>query len=530
LSEVQPLGARLISAGVVRTAAGVLGNAVLVEAGRVVAIGDRSHLREAGLAEERFPGAVLIPGLRDAHMHPVPYAATLAGITLKEARDVADLQQRLREAASRSASHGPLLGFRFDDESLAERRIPTRDDIDAAVSDRPVLLKRYCGHIAVANSVALATAGLDSSTPDPAGGRIDRDPNGDPNGILRETAIDLVATRLDASELVTPGDLAASLRGLAGLGLTSIGAILGLGNGPWASLGDEVTTMLAIAHQLPIRVHALVVATNTGALTDAASRLTGVGPRLRWLGLKRFADGSFGGHTAAMFSGYSDRPDELGTLRLNESDETIAQAALEHGGRVAVHAIGDRACGAVLDLFERLIARGTDPRRLRIEHASLLAADDLTRIGELGVTACVQPAFLGSETTWLERRVGRDRLSRTYPFATLERNGAHLAGSSDCPVEPPHPLWGMALARDRAGIVMSEALPPERALALFTTGAAFALGEPEPLSIGSPADLVALDRDPVTCTPDELRDAEILETWVDGEAVIVDRDRPVWLG
>jgi hypothetical protein len=530
LSEVPPLGARLISAGVVRTAAGVLGNAVLVEAGRVVAIGDRSHLREAGLVEERLPGAVLIPGLRDAHMHPVPYAATLTGITLKEARDVADLQQRLREAASRSASHRPLLGFRFDDESLAERRIPTRDDIDAAVSDRPVLLKRYCGHIAVANSVALATAGLNSSTLDPAGGRIDREPNGDPNGILRETAIDLVATRLDASELVTPGDLAASLRGLAGLGLTSIGAILGLGNGPWASLGDEVTTMLAIAHQLPIRVHAFVVATNTDALTDAASRLTGAGPRLRWLGLKRFADGSFGGHTAAMFSGYSDRPDELGTLRLNESDETIAQAALEHGGRVAVHAIGDRACGAVLDLFERLIARGTDPRRLRIEHASLLSADDLTRIGELGVTACVQPAFLGSETAWLERRVGRDRLSRTYPFATLERNGAHLAGSSDCPVEPPHPLWGMALARDRAGIVMSEALPPERALALFTTGAAFALGEPEPLSIGSPADLVALDRDPVTCTSDELRDAEILETWVDGEAVIVDRDRPVWLG
>ncbi|MBD3854805.1 MAG: amidohydrolase family protein [Acidobacteria bacterium] len=121
-------------------------------------------------------------------MHPVPYTAMLAGVTLKEARDVADLQQRLREAAARSASHRPLLGFRFDDESLAERRLPTRDDIDAAVSDRPVLLKRYCGHIAVANSAALAAAGLDSFTLDPAGGSIDRDPNGDPNGILRETA------------------------------------------------------------------------------------------------------------------------------------------------------------------------------------------------------------------------------------------------------------------------------------------------------------------------------------------------------
>ena len=382
----------------------------------------------------------------------------------------------------------------------------------------------------MANTAALALAGVDAATPDPTGGRIDRDPDGTPNGILRETAIDLVAPLLDASDLVDPNALASALRGLAGLGLTSIGAMLGLGDGPWASLGDEVSTMLATSNQLPIRVHAYVIATSTGALTDAADRLADAGPRLRWLGLKLFADGSLGGHTAAMFEAFTDRPDERGTLRLNERDASLARSTLDLGGDVAVHAIGDRACGATLDLFATLIAEGADARRLRIEHASVLSPSDLARIGELGVAACVQPAFLGSETSWLERRVGKDRLERTYPFASLERNGVTLAGSSDCPVEPPHPLRGMALARDRAGMVPGESLSAERALALFTTGPAQVLGEPEPLAIGSPCDLVALDRDPVTCSPDELREAEVLETWVDGEAVPVDRDRPVWVG
>lgn len=520
----------LISGGALRVPAGVLGDAVLVESGKVVAVGQRSHLAQLGFAEERYPGAILIPGLRDAHIHPVPYAATLGGTSLKDARDIEDLQQRLRAAASRATPGRPLLGFRFDDESLAERRLPVREEVDAAVSDRPVLLKRYCGHIAVANSAALAYAGLDAATPDPTGGRIDRDPDGNPNGILRETAIDLVATRLDASDLVDADMVEHALRGLAGLGLTSIGAMLGLGDGPWASLGDEVTTMLASVAPLPIRVHALVIANGTEALVDAAERLAEAGPRLQWLGLKLFADGSLGGHTAAMFTGFTDRPGERGTLRLNERDAALAQSTLDLGGHVAVHAIGDRACGAVLDLFASLIAEGADARRLRIEHASVLSPTDLARIGELGVAACVQPAFLGSETSWLERRVGKDRLARTYPFASLERNGVTLAGSSDCPVEPPHPLWGMALARDRAGMVPGEALSPERALALFTTGPARVLGEPEPLAIGSPCDLVALDRDPVTCSPDELREAKVLETWVDGKAVHVDRDRPVWVG
>jgi predicted amidohydrolase YtcJ len=506
----------------------VIGDALLVDGGHVVAVGSREHLTEPAVDEQHHPGAVLVPGFRDAHFHPVGYAATLGGVQLSDAADLDSVRRTLRRAAASSPPDRTVVGLRLDDQTLAEKRLPTRHDIDAAVSDRAVLLKRYCGHVAIVNTAALRAAGVGAETPDPPGGRIDRDPDGAPSGILRETAIERVSVHLGASESPGAGDLQAALAGLAGLGITSIGAMLGLGDGAWANLGNEVDTMIAAAPHLPIRVHVLVIASAADRLREAAGRLAGRGSRLRWLGLKMFADGSFGGHTAAMYETYSDLAGEYGTLRLTESDERLARTALEMGGSVAVHAIGDRAAGVVLDMFERLVGEGIDPRRLRIEHASVLSKSDIDRLGSLGVSACVQPAFIGSETSWIEDRIGPDRLARTYAFASLERAGAYLAGSSDCPVEPPHPLRGIALARDRDGLVPGESLSPERALALFTTGAARSLGEPVPLSIGSPADVVALDRDPVTSTPDEVRGALVIETWVDGEPVEVDRNAPVW--
>ena len=505
---------------------GVDGDAVEVRGGRVVGVGRAAALRRDDLAEERFPGATIVPGLRDAHVHPVPYAATLSGVGLKDASNLAEVLDRVTAAAETSS--GAILGLRLDDRSLAELRLPTRWDIDAAVADRPVLLKRYCGHVAVANSAALAAGGITADTPDPAGGAIDRDEAGEPTGILRETAVDLVAPHLDTSSPVGPEALLTALRGLVGLGLTSIGAMLGLGNGPWASLGDEIDLIAGIASDLPLRVHGYVIARNVDELEDAAARLTGRGSRLRWAGLKLFADGSLGGHTAAMCRGYHDAPDETGLLRLDPDDVALARAALDMGGDVAIHAIGDRACAKVLDVFETFVDDGVDPSRLRLEHASVLTTEDIGRIADLGIVASVQPTFLGSEITWLESRVGTERLARTYPFRSLLDAGARLAGGSDCPVEPPHPLWGMALARDRAGVVPTEGLDAVEALALFTDGAAAALGEEPPLRVGSPADLVVLDVDPLTATPEELRTAAVLCSFVDGAEILVDRDRPVW--
>jgi len=521
---------KLLIADAVRTARGIPGNAILIDGDRVVAVGDHRTLDGPGVTVEEYAGAVLIPGLRDAHMHPVTYAASLSGTSLNGVASINELQDAIRVAAANLGSGEPLVALRLDDEILAEHRLPTRADLDEAVSDRPVLVHRYCGHVAVANTAALRHARVDAATPDPGGGSIDRDAGGQPTGVLRETAIDLVSTRLDASGSLTEQSLLDALAGLGGLGITSIGAMLGLGDGPWASLGDEVAAVTAVADRLPISIHGFVIAHSVGDLEAAVHRLDEAGDRLRWAGYKGFADGSLGGHTAAMHTPFSDRPDELGTMRLDDSDRLLAETSLQMGGMVALHAIGDRANGAVIDLYEDLVAGGAFPQRLRIEHASVLDRADIDRIARLGVVVSVQPAFLGSEFEWIADRVGPDRIVSTYPFASLDHAGVPMCAGSDSPVESPDPWEGMALARDRAGVTRSEGLLPDRALSLFTDGAAAALGEPLPLSPGSPADVVAVDRDPVASDPDQLRNTVVFETWVHGERLVVDRTRPICSG
>lgn len=525
---------RIIVAEKVRTAKGVLGNAIHVAGDRIIAIGEASAMRGLRVAEERFPGGTIIPGLRDAHFHPVSYAAALAGTSLKRTKNFDQLAEQLRSAATGLDPKEPVVAVRLDDETLEEGRLPTRIELDAALPDRAVLLHRYCGHVAVANSAALQAGGVDAQTPNPPGGVIDRDGSGAPTGVLRETAIELVATALSSARSVTAAALVDALRGLAGLGLTSIGGIVGCGDGPWATLGDESKVLLEAAAALPINVHALVIANTVDQVESVKREFSDVPAaagrhRLRWLGLKRFSDGSLGGHTAAMHQPFADLADTTGMLRLTAGDTVLAKHALDLGGFVAIHAIGDRACTEVIDLFTALIAEGAAPDRLRLEHASVLTRRDIARLAELGVTVSVQPPFMGSETEWLERRVGSERLQTTYPLRSLLDAGAHLAGGSDCPVEVPHPLSGMALARDRAGIMPSEGLSAEEALHLYTAGAARALGEPEPLAIGTAADLVVLDIDPVEASPDELRGANVLETFVGGEPVPVDRSKNVWM-
>jgi predicted amidohydrolase YtcJ len=521
------MSAHLFSAAAVRTAAGLLGNAVLVKDGMIAAIGERADL--LGSAPETvYQNAYLLPGLRDAHLHPVAYAATLRGTTLATASSFDDIKDRLRTSAASLPPGAAVVGMRLNEEALPELRLPTRQVLDSAIPDRAVLVHRYCGHVAIANSNALALAGIDAATPDPVGGVIDRSDDGAPTGVLRETAIELVAESLGDDDAVGPDELLDALHRLAAVGITSIGAILRPGAGAWASLGNEVDTAIAAAGRMPINVGCYIIEESPDTVAITKARIDAASDRLRWLGIKRFGDGSFGGHTAAMHEPFVD-VDTIGTMRLAPIDRAIAETSLALGGGAAVHAIGDAACGAVIDMFENLIAAGADPAKLRIEHASVLSTGDMARLGASGASAVVQPPFLGSEASWLGNRLGADRLRRTYAFAALESAGVVLAGSSDSPVEAPDPWEGMALARDRAGMVPDEAISADRALAMYTTGAARALGEPVPLAVGSPADFIVVDRDPVEATPDAVRDTEVLATFVGGAEVHVDRSRPLWL-
>lgn len=519
---------KLISADSVVTADGRVGDALLVHGGRVVQVGEREELVRSDMVEERYPGSCIIPGLRDAHIHVVPYAALLSGCSLKSATSLDDLVDRLADFARRRKGDESVVATRFDDESLAERRLPTRVELDRAVPDRPAVVYRYCGHIAVANSMALAASGITEHTPDPEGGSIDRDDHGVPTGVLRETAAGLIGPALSRGGTLDPDALVTALQGLASIGITSVGAMIGYGESPSEKLEAEIDLWRAVARRLPIRVHGIVITDDADRLEWAADALSNGGPRLRWLGVKRFADGSLGGHTAAMRAPFAD-VDSLGTYRLTAADEAIAQRSVAMGGVAAIHAIGDRAVSDVLNAFERLIAAGADPAALRMEHVSIIDPPLAERFAQLGVTAVVQPAFLASESQWVFDRVGPDREAWVYPFRSMSELGIPMAGSSDCPVEPPHPLWGMAAAIDRHGITPSEALDPLAALGLFTVGGARTLREPPPLAVGSPADFVVVDVDPSSATAEAIRGAIVLDTYVDGEAVDFDRSRPIWV-
>jgi predicted amidohydrolase YtcJ len=518
--------AHLLRAESVRDASGILGTTILLDGTRIAAVG--TDVPDAADAHDL--GGVVVPGLVDAHFHPVGYAAALQRPSLRTAADFDEVCDRLRDALRDRPAGSSLVALRLDDERLAEGRLPDRHVVDRAAPDHPVLLIRSCGHIAVANSAALEAAGLDPSVADPPGGSFDRDGAGRLTGVLRETAVEGVARTVDS--LTPPLDaaqVAASMTAAASVGLTAMGAVVAAGSSMWGAGGSELEVLLGAAASIPIDLRVLVAAGDPGELRRSAERIAATPGRIGFLGVKLFSDGSFGGHTAAMLEPYADRPRERGTDRLDpEWALRMARASLDLGGKVAVHAIGDAANRAVLDLMETLLAGGADPADLRVEHASVLTAADIERFGRIGVTASVQPAFLASEHGWVERRVGPERIRRTYAFRSLLDAGAPLAGGSDCPVEPPDPLVGMAAARDRCGVVPEEALEAGDALRLFTEWSARAIGLEGWPAPGAPATFTVLDRDPVTASADGLRSARVLSTWVDGLPVEVPAGLQVW--
>lgn len=517
-----------ITAEAVVMPSGRVGDTMTVKDGRVTGIGTRSTMDLTGHRAVSYDGGYVVPGFRDAHIHAIPYTSLLSGCSLKSATSLDDVRVRLTRFATTLPHETPVVAFRMDDESLAERRLPTRHDLDGAIANRPVVVYRYCGHIAVANTMALQRAGVDVGTPDPAGGTIDRDPHGHPTGVLRETAMTLMTGALGRAVSTSPATVIDGLTRLAGLGITSIGAMVGYGESPAQQLETESALLRSVAEELPLNVHVLSIASSPESLTASTEIVNGAHPRLRWLGVKRFSDGSLGGHTAAMSSPFADS-DTVGTFRLTDEDVAVARQSLALGGMVAIHAIGDRAIREVLDVFDTLIVDGANPLDLRMEHVSIADPDLLDRFAASGVIAVVQPAFLASEESWLVKRLGSERIDWAYPFASMRSRGITLAGSSDSTVEPPNPLWGMAAAMNRHGIGDTERLTGLEALELFTVGGAKALRESTPLGIGSPADCVIVDVDLETASSTAVHDASVIDTYVDGTAVEVDRSLPTWM-
>ena len=404
----------------------------------------------------------------DHHLHPFGYASLVSGLSLMDEPDLASVLDRVAEQADRT--QGAILGQRLNDEGVAELRLPLAGEIDSIVGDRPVLLYRYCGHIAVANNAALALAGIDADTPDPPGGKFDRDSAGRPNGILRETAIKPISAALEPLTSQPSDDaLIEALATLPAMGITSITGMISVSDAVWCAVDDEVETLCRLAPRLPLDIDVLLIGNDPVAFMAAKQRLDHTEGRIRFLGYKDFIDGSLGGHTAAMHEPFADRPETRGMERFDRNNVMkMAETSLEVGGQVAIHAIGDRANDTVLDIHEDLIGEGADPAQLRVEHVSIITDPAVERMARLGVTASIQPAFLGSEEDWLHKRLGEDRMNRAYPFRSLHEAGVPLLGGSDSPVELPDPHVGIRAAVERHGINPDQGLSPDQAAALFT--------------------------------------------------------------
>ena len=407
----------------------------------------------------------IVPGLRDAHLHLGSITAATSGVTLDGTRDLENVAQRIAARGS-----GDVVAIAFDETDMTPSRLMDAEDLDAMIEDRAVLVYRVCGHIAMANSIALERAGIDRSTPDPPGGSIDRDASGHPTGILRETAIDLVSAVIDdTTRRFGDDELASTIEQLTILGLTAVTAMVPAGAPAWCGPDDELDRLLALEETPQIPIDAVLISNTVEDLAHHASRLDSDG--LRFAGWKGFADGSLGGHTAALSAPYRDRPAESGTVRHDPVHfHAMAEAALQLGGSVHIHAIGDLAVDKVLDLFTDLVAAGAPPERLRVEHASILTPGLIGRMSELGVIASVQPAFVRSDARWLDERLGPRRGRWAYPFRSMLDAGIRLVGGSDAPVEQPDPLSGVRAAVDRGGWNLDEALEPWEALSLFAEG------------------------------------------------------------
>lgn len=462
------------------------GDAVVVEDGRVVAVTWRDQV---GIEPtSRHEGAVIVPGFIDSHLHPLGYTALVTGTSVYRADNIGDLQELLAEAAARTAPDAAVMAQRLDDSRLG--RLPSRHDLDVAVPDRPVIVYRYCGHVAVVNTKALSVAGIDRDTGDPPGGSFDRDDDGVPTGILRESAIDMVAEVLDP--LIPPPrpeQILAAMESLAAMGILRIGAMVSTERPLWAGVGDEVEGICEVAPDLAVAVDAMVVADTPRGLREAADRLESATGPVRFWGWKEFADGSLGGHTAAMWEPYAD-VGERGTLRLvHDRVRDMAHTSLDLGGIVAIHAIGDRAIDQTLDLFDELIGDGVDPSRLRLEHVSVPTVAAIERLAATGVIASVQPSFLLSEPDWVPSRLGPDRTA--YPLRTMTDAGVRMIGGSDCPVENPDPLPAIAAAVHRLGWDDHENLSAAEALMLYTNEPAAHFGV-SGLVPGSAANIVVV--------------------------------------
>jgi predicted amidohydrolase YtcJ len=509
--------------------------------GRVLAVGERKALLAlyplAALTE--LGDATVVPGLIDAHAHLMFLGGTLMQADLSGATSKAEIVARLQRFAADNPD-GWLLGNGWDQNQWAQTDFPTVADLDAAFPERPVWLGRIDGHAGWANSAALRALGKQPGQRalagrwQPSGGRIVRDARKQPSGVFIDGAMEQVRAAIPApSEAAREQMLTRALRKAVSQGLTGVHD-MGVSR-------EDLALMrrFADAGQLPLRIDAYADG-NSAALDDLCTHgaYRHPGGRLEMQGVKLFMDGALGSRGAALLADYSDDPHNRGLLVTSPDDfETAVRKAEGCNVQVATHAIGDRGNRIALDTYARVLGPRKDrDHRWRIEHAQVVALQDIPRFAELGVIASMQPTHATSDMGWAQDRVGPERILGAYAWRRMLASGAHIALGSDFPVEQVDPRLGLYAAvtrQDRAGQPPGGWQPDQRlsaaeALRGFTADAAWAGHDESQVGRLQPelrADFVVLDRDPLAVPPAQLAELQVRSTWVDGRPVYEDAAR-----
>lgn len=508
---------------------GIVSFSVLVfdDAGRIVATGGDELLEEHPDATQLSgDGRYVLPGLTDAHAHL--YSQGFLEISLDLA-GVSTLEQAVADIETFAADNPRvdwIQGRGWNQVLWTVQEFPAAADIDAVVSDRPVWLRRIDGHAAWANTAAMEIAGIDRDTPDPIGGKIIRDDNGNATGVFIDRAMGLVERHVpepNRDDIRTA--YLEAVRSLVALGLTGM-------HDAGANIPEmEVLMSMADNEELDMRVYVMI--SDSGENLDAIARpIVAYGnDRVDIRSVKLYSDGALGSRGAAMIEPYSDDVENRGlAFYTQEQLDAFVIKANDMGFQVGIHAIGTLGNRMALDAFERAQDGRASPLRNRVEHAQIIKLEDIPRFAELGVIASMQPIHATSDMNMAEDRVGPERIRGGYAWRRLLDTGAILASGSDFPVERPSPFFGLYAAvtrQDRGGLpeggwYADQALTRAEALHSFTLGAAYAahqedrLGSLEP---GKWADFIVVDRDYFEIPADEIDDIVVLETWVGGERV-----------